>query len=78
LTVRETAQTIQHTKDADFFTVITTRTETRMFKIERLNGVTRIVSYETGDVIKEFTGPNQNIEARRFVPFAECENGRAA
>ena len=49
-----------------------------MFKIERLNGKTRIVSYETGDVIKEFTGPNQNIEARRFVPFAECENGRAA
>jgi len=49
-----------------------------MFKIERSNGVTRIVSYETNEVIKEFTGPNQNIEARKFVPFAECESGLAA
>lgn len=49
-----------------------------MFKIERLDGVTRIVSYETGEVIKEFTGTHREIEARKFVPFAECENGRAA
>lgn len=49
-----------------------------MFKIERSNGVTRIVSYETGEVIKEFTGPTRNQEAMKFVPFAECENGRAA
>ena len=48
-----------------------------MFKVERTNTETRLLSSDTGEVLKSFTGPTRNQDCVKYMPFAECHHSHA-